>query len=895
MKAPFSWSIRTQLLILVLLASLPSLAIILYSGFENKARSRHDAEQRIMQQVDTLAENHVRTMTATRQLLMTLAQLPVITDGAPPERNHLLHNLLKQNPLFLNILIADTSGNIIASAIPHRAVSISDRDYFHQVLATRSGALGGYSISRTTLKPAIHYAYPILAANGAIRAVAIIALDIEHYSKTFATAGMPAGSALALTSSQGTRIYRYPHSQQYYGVADLPTMLQRMGGHAERGSFVAEGIDGVTRLYGFRRINLVHSSTPLYIRVGIPNDLVTAEARSSLVRNLLFIIGATVLALLFTWFLGDMLFVRRLSQLAAAARKIAGGDLETRTGIAAGEGEIGRVASALDDMASELHSRNSERTAAEAALKESETRLNLVLQGSSDGFWDWDMATREVQHSDRWAEMLGYLPEEISTHVTSWKALVHPDDMPEVIQVFKDHLAGRKSQYRIEYRMRCKNGSWKWILDRGRVVAWDAQGSPSRMAGTATDITERKHAEAEKKLLTSQLLQAQKMEAVGQLAGGIAHDFNNILTAIVGYGNLILMKTAKDDAIHSYTEHVLAAADRGATLTRSMLAFGRRQLMHPEPVKLHEILVRVEKLLQRLIGEDIELHMELSPHELVIMADSGQIEQVLMNLATNARDAMSHGGTITIRTNLIPVSKNSLTRTGVSEPGLYACLICSDTGTGMDPEVMQKIFEPFFTTKEVGKGSGLGLAMVYGIIQQHNGHITVASTPGGGTTFSIFLPIHDGSSEACPDVEPLGPCSGSETILVAEDDAVIRALSQNLLEANGYQVILAHDGMHALEQYQQHREQIKLLILDLILPKRNGRDVYLCIREMDPAIRVLFISGYTADVLEQKGLREGGLDFLAKPVRPTVLLHRVRELLDGGTADTAYDLLDSRL
>ncbi len=881
MKSLFSWSIRTQLFILVVLASVPSLAIILYSGFENEAHSRYDAEQLIMQQVNTMAENHVRTMTATRQLLMTLAQLPVVTTGSPAERSTLLRNLLHQNPLFLNILIADTSGTVIASAVAHRPVSVADRDYFRQVLATANDALGGYTISRTTGKPAIHYAYPMLDAHGSVRAVAIVALNIDHYRKIFITANLPAGSALALTSSKGTRIYRYPDSRHYYGVADLPVMVQRMAGPAESGTFVAAGIDGVTRLYGFRRINLLHSGTPLFIRVGIPDDLVTAKARSNLLRNLLLMVGATLLALLLARFLGNMFFIHRLSRLADAARKIASGDLESQTGIAAGEGEIGRVASALDEMAAELQNRNRERSAAEAALKESENRLNLVLQGSNDGFWDWDMTTGEVQHSDRWAEMLGYRPEEISTLVTSWKERVHPEDMPEVVQVFKDHLAGRKSQYRIEYRMRCKDGSWKWILDRGRVVAWNEQGAPLRMAGTATDITERKHAEEENKLLTSQLLQAQKMEAVGQLAGGIAHDFNNILTAIVGYGNLLLTRVSPDRTLGSYTEQILAAAERGATLTKSMLAFGRRQLMHPEPVRLHEIVSRVENLLVRLIGEDIELRMELSPDDPMIMADGGQIEQVLMNLASNARDALPGGGGITIRTNLVSITRETVAQTGITEPGRYVVLIFSDTGTGMNAEVQEKIFEPFFTTKEVGKGSGLGLAMVYGIIQQHNGHITVTSTPGEGTAFSIFLPVHDGSSGSRPVDEPLITQKGSETILVAEDDAVIRSLSQSLLEANGYRVILAKDGEHALEQYLTHREQIKLLILDLILPKRNGRDVYFCIRERDPAIRVLFISGYTADVLEQKGLREGGLDFLAKPVRPATLLRRVRELLDG--------------
>jgi PAS domain S-box-containing protein len=881
MKSFYSWSIRTHLLILVFLALLPALGIILYSGLENRSRAIKHAEEKVVQLEQSLAENQLRNVEKTRQLLMTLAKLPIVNKPSAADADSLLRDLLKQNPWLANILIADRDGNVFASALPFRNLNVADRKYFQDILKRGEFTVGNYTISRTAKTPAIHFAVPILTKKGTSSGAVIAAFDLNYYARLFSQAKLPAGSAMTLTDSHGTRIYRYPEPEKYFGVPDLPEMQRNMAGTARKGTFITPGVDGVKRLYAFQRLELLTPSSYFYIRVGIPAKAVVASAQASLTRNLMLMGFATLMALIFTWLLGEIFFVRRLTTLVSASRKIEKGKLDTRSRLPHSGGEIGQLAKSFDDMAAALETRESERSRADAALLESERRLQLVLQGSMDGFWDWDMKNKKVRHSDRWAEMLGYRPEDIEQHVRSWKSLVHPDDMPEVMKVFNEHLEGQRSQYQIEYRMRSKSGDWRWILDRGKVVEWDVNGMPLRMAGTATDITEHKRMEEEKIQLERQLIEAQKMEAVGQLAGGIAHDFNNVLTAIVGYGNLLLMKLASDDVLRQYGAQILAAADRGASLTRSLLAFSRRQTMNPEPVRLNEIIRQGHKLLERLIGEDIELTTELTGKDPVIMADSGQIQQILMNLVTNARDAMPEGGEICIRTDSLELGKEDILVPTLEKSGCYALLSVKDTGTGMDESLQEKIFEPFFTTKEVGKGTGLGLAMVYGIVQQHGGHITVSSAKGSGTIFNIYLPVHKGILQEELTKDHTAVSTGTESILVVEDDESIRNLTRKVLENNGYRVITAVDGNDAIEKFLENREIVRMLILDLILPKRSGREVCSIIREMKTDIKVLFISGFTAEILEQRKLLDKHSNFLPKPVSPTLLLQRVRETLDG--------------
>jgi signal transduction histidine kinase len=394
------------------------------------------------------------------------------------------------------------------------------------------------------------------------------------------------------------------------------------------------------------------------------------------------------------------------------------------------------------------------------------------------------------------------------------------------------------------------------------------------------NIYRRRIAEDEQQKLQSQLIQAQKMEAVGHLAGGVAHDFNNILTAIIGYASMLRKKEIASEQLAFCTDQILSASSRAARLTQSLLAFSRKQVIAPKPVDLNEIVQGVTKIVKRLIGEDIDFRTILHGGEVTVMADSGQMEQVLLNLCTNARDAMPQGGSLSIETDAVDVGVEDRDRNFLPCAGLYGVICVSDTGSGMDEETRKKIFEPFFTTKELGKGTGLGLSIVYGIIKQHNGTINVYSEPGKGTTFKIYLPIIAEMMKEAPPVAEARPEGGRETILLAEDEHDVRVLISIVLREAGYSVIEALDGEDAVRKFSEQADRIALVLSDVIMPKKNGKEAYMQIREMRPGVKVLFMSGYTADIIESKGILAEGIPFLSKPLIPNQLLRKVREVLD---------------
>ncbi|MEF9426802.1 MAG: ATP-binding protein [Candidatus Mariimomonas ferrooxydans] len=371
------------------------------------------------------------------------------------------------------------------------------------------------------------------------------------------------------------------------------------------------------------------------------------------------------------------------------------------------------------------------------------------------------------------------------------------------------------------------------------------------------------------------------MESVGQLAGGIAHDFNNILTAIMNYGNILQMKMGKDDKIlRSYVDAILTSSERAAHLTRGLLSFSRKQVLNPVPIDLNYIIKKAQSLLSRIICEDVAFRTNLTDQDLPVMADSHQIEQVLMNLVTNACDAMSQGGKLTIGTECVELDEGFIRTHELEKPGAYALLSVTDTGIGMDEETKKRIFEPFFTTKEVGKGTGLGLAITYGIIKQHNSYIKIYSKAGGGTTFNIYLPLIKKNVKEEKSAEA-ALMRGTETVLIAEDEESVRSSLRLILQEHGFTVIEAFDGEDAVEKFQENKNRIQLLILDMVMPKEQGKDVYEQIKKLKPDIKAIFTSGYAAGTINSEYMLKEGVTFIAKPVSPTDLLKKIRELLDG--------------
>lgn len=425
-----------------------------------------------------------------------------------------------------------------------------------------------------------------------------------------------------------------------------------------------------------------------------------------------------------------------------------------------------------------------------------------------------------------------------------------------------------------------KNGDTIWLSLNLRLVK-DEHGATIYREGTIEDITARTEAECHRKELEQQLRQSQKMEAIGRLAGGVAHDFNNLLTAINGYSSLALQRADPDDRIRGYLEEVKKAGERAANLTRQLLAFGRKQMLKPIPLSLNDVVSEMSKMLRRLIGEDIRFDARFDPELKHIRADPGQIEQVLVNLVVNSRDAMPHGGTLTIETANFEIDHEFASRHLGLAPGKYVVLTVSDDGCGMDEKTKARIFEPFFTTKEKGRGTGLGLSTVYGIVKQSGGNVWVYSEPGDGTVFKVFLPQFQQQSETTtkPSID-LAPPRGSETILVVEDEDVVRGLARQILEQSGYHVLDARGGDEAIRLCRELRGPIDLLLTDVVMPETSGKEVANRLTKLRPAMRVLYMSGYTDDAIVHHGVLDSDVEFIQKPFTPVALAQKVREVLD---------------
>ena len=527
-----------------------------------------------------------------------------------------------------------------------------------------------------------------------------------------------------------------------------------------------------------------------------------------------------------------------------------------------------------------------ERKQVEEALRESEKRLSQIIDFLPDATFAIDLNGNVIAWNRAIEEMTGVKAEEMLgkgdyEYGIPFYGLRRP--------ILIDLVFRSDEEIKNKYFFVRKEGDY--LLAEADVpvkgdkhVLWgiarplfDSKGNSVGAIESIRDITEFKHAEEERSKLEMLLRQAQKMDAIGTLAGGIAHDFNNILTALIGYGSILQSKLSNDDPLKKYADNILSSSEKAASLTQSLLTFSRSQSMDIKPQKINAIVRGMESLLHRLLSEDLELRIHLSDQELTIMADISQIDQVLMNLATNARDAMPGGGTLTIETRQIELDSEFIRMHGFGVPGNYVLLSVSDTGTGMDEKTRQKIFEPFFTTKVVGKGTGLGLAIVYGIVKQHNGYINIYSEPGEGTAVHIYLPLVT-AEVADLDSAVSEIVGGSETVLVVEDDADSRKLLKEVLDSKGYAVIEAVDGLDAINRFSDFKDSIDLIVMDVVMPKKNGVEVYNEIKQIRPDIKILFMSGYTGDVVFEKGIHDH-FNFVSKPISPNALLIRIREIL----------------
>ncbi len=512
----------------------------------------------------------------------------------------------------------------------------------------------------------------------------------------------------------------------------------------------------------------------------------------------------------------------------------------------------------------------SERKAVEEALTLSEERYRLAVQATQEMMYDWDLAADEVIWNPNVRKVLGYSPEEIGSSFGAWAALIHPDDAARVAEERAAALAAGEV-FSSEYRLRKRNGEWAVVIDRGLIIR-GAYGDATRVVGAITDLTERKR-------LEDQLRQALKIEAVGRLAGGVAHDFNNLLTAVLGSTELLQRRLAGNEEAQRDLATIHRAAVQAAEFTRGLLAFARRQVLEPVNLDLNAFLAEALPMLRHLIPENCRIEFRPSAAIGVVCADRGQLTQIVMNLCVNARDAMPAGGTITISTAGATMDEAFVAAHLGARAGRYVLLAVADTGVGIEPAVMAKIFEPFFTTKGAGRGTGLGLSTVYGIVKQHGGYIWAESEPGAGARFSVYLPVPPVAGVLAASRPETPVRGGDEAVLVVEDEEEVRQLLVQALRGLGYTVRAAADGVEAIALLREGLAA-DLVLTDVVMPRMGGMELCEAARAVRPDLRFLFSSGYTEDSVHVGFIKKEGVFFLAKPYGIDTLARKVREVLE---------------
>jgi PAS domain S-box-containing protein len=555
---------------------------------------------------------------------------------------------------------------------------------------------------------------------------------------------------------------------------------------------------------------------------------------------------------------------RGAEEIAVEAMKAGAADYLSKVGIT-GDALERSIRHALA-----LGAEERQRRQAEAATRASEERFRALVEYSHDMLLQLDAQGRLQYISPAATRALGWLPDAMIGK--SIFEFIHSEDMEVSTTRFAEVLQRPGEERTAQIRLRDAAEQWRTV--EGVAVNRLEDPAIKAVVVNARDVTERRR-------LEEQLRHAQKMEAIGQLAGGVAHDFNNLLTAILGYCNLILDDVAADAPIRSDLEEIRSAGERAAALTRQLLAFSRRQMLQPRIVALNDLIREIEKLLRRLISEDVQLTTSLADDLLPVSVDPASIEQTLVNLAVNARDAMPRGGRLTLETANVDLDESDAKQYSPMAPGRYVKLVISDTGEGMDEATQARVFEPFFTTKEQGRGSGLGLATVYGIVKQSGGFIYVTSTPGRGTSFTIFLTPADTKETAQAAAASRGGAieRGWETVLLVEDEDAVRALAGEVLRRHGYTVLEARHGLDALHVAARHLDAIHLMITDVVMPHMSGRDLADRLVAARQQMKVLFMSGYTDHAAVHRDLTPGTA-FLQKPFTPDTFARKVRNILD---------------
>jgi len=866
-------SIRSLLLLITLVVALPAAGIILYSGIQFRDTMLEDTSKETLRLVDRIASDQQNLVAGAEQLMTALAQLPEVKGRDAARVVPVLRELLKLNPLYSNIFIADREGLVWASAVPVAPPFIvGDRRYFRNALASGRLSAGEYILSRATTRPAFNVAYPLRDDHGAVIGVISVGFVIDRYRVLLERMQLPTGTSFILMDHRGVILSRGLNPEPYIGKPYPAEEFRKIEEGPEAGTTTRMGLAGDKRVISYRKLRLAGESTPyLYLTAGIPVEAATREANRALRYNVALLMSCLVLAYALAVWIGKRSIVDRVQELENASRDLAAGDLHARVSDLVVGGELGRLGKTFDAMAEQLAMREAERLKA----AEERDRLVSILETTTDVV---SMVSPEgrIFYFNHAGRVLTGVEAQPAADIPL--ARVYPQWAAERVMAEGFPTAIQAGAWEGETALLDGHGG-EVPVSQVILSHRDAQGNLSHLSTIMRDISERKSAEAENDLLTRQLIQAQKMESIGQLAGGVAHDFNNLLTPIIAYSELLQMDLPDDEAALAKVGNVLKAAEKAKELVQQLLSFSRKQVMEMEVIDLNQIIAAFHGILRHTIRESIAIRLDLEEGSHGIRADRNQIEQVIMNLAVNAQDAIGERGTITIETASVLLDDAYAHQHPEVNPGRYLMMAITDDGCGMDQETRQRIFEPFFTTKGVGKGTGLGLATVYGIVRQHGGTIWVYSEPGQGATFKCYFPVVDESpagekSAACAGVSLAGD---RRTILLVEDNEMIRTLVNDLLSRQGFEVLVAEDPRQALEI--SRNRGLDLLITDVVMPYMTGPELHAKLLADYPGLKALYMSGYTSNIIAQQGMLGEGVRYLQKPFAISEFLRTAEALL----------------
>jgi two-component system, sensor histidine kinase len=867
----FHGSIRKKLIVLVLLATMPVFLVLLGTELLNRNNAVEFAEKDTALYLTGFAEIQRRTTNSTQTLLRTVASIPDISSLDVEKSRVILTTLLDTNPIYTNVILVDLKGNVVAAGKNHdraKKLNFGDRKQFRDAIASKGFASGEFVVGKSSKKAIFPFGMAVQNKQGELVGAIIIGVNLTHYSELFQKGDYPQDTFFGLCDRNGIRLLRYPITEKSaIGKSIKKKVYEAASTNGEKGSVSALASDGKKRVIAFEPLRLTEDGDIyMYMFMGFDSEQLQKEAHSILYRLLVTSFISLALALFITWFIGGRSIAQLIEKLSLITRKVSQGEKNVTSHIDYSDGEIGDLAHSFDNMVKIIRQREEELETSEQRFREIIEDVSAIsIQGydKERKITFWNQASETLYGYSK-AEALGAQLDD----------LIIPKAMQgRLKELHTKWLEDGIKMLSTEHLLVDKNG--KDIPVFSSHVMLEAQ-SGKEIFNLDIDLTPIRAAEEEKNKLVSQLNQAQKMDAIGQLAGGVAHDFNNMLGAILNAGELLTKYLPEHPKAIRYHRLIVQSAKRAADLTGKLLAFSRTTNKASATVDIHDIINETIIILKNTIDRRIKIETDLRAIPSSIKGDASQLQSALLNLGINGSQAISDGGTLQFSSNLIEIDSIFCEQSLFDlQPGKYLKIKVRDTGCGIPVENRNKIFDPFFTTKEQGKGTGLGLTAVYGTIKQHKGSISVCSELNVGTTFDILLPLDEKGVTA--GILPQAILKGTGTILVVDDEESMRVTASAILKDLGYTILQAENGKEAVSIFKKNQESIDLVLLDMMMPVMNGKDCFIALQQLNPQICVLLSSGYILNEDLEEMKNRGLKGFIRKPYLSGPLSQAIHE------------------